>query len=179
MSRPPTVSEHHPRRKRGFEAASKLVAAHLRGPATKRGFAEAKLLSRWAEIAGAEIAAIATPLTLRYGGKQGLGGTLVLLARGADAPVLQMRQPEIVARVNACYGYRAVSRVQITQSSGAGFAEEQAGFAGKAAEPQPAPDPAAMAEAQAEIAAVRDDRLRDALDRLAGHVLRRPNKTDH
>ena len=38
---------------RGFVAASRLVAQHLRGPAERRGFAEAKLLTRWTEIVGA------------------------------------------------------------------------------------------------------------------------------
>ena len=177
-ARKPTLPKSALRRKRGFEPASKLVASHLKGPASKRGFAEAKLLTRWDEIAGAEISAMASPVTLRYSGKQGLGGTLVLLTTGANAPMLQMRSEEIIARVNACYGYRAVSRLHITQTAASGFAEGQARFAGpKATAEPPAPDPAAMAKAQENIGQIGDDRLRDALGRLASKVLSRQETT--
>jgi hypothetical protein len=63
---------------------------------------------------------------ITYG--RGFGGTLVLLTTGAHAPVLEMRGTEIVERVNACYGYRAVSRVQVTQTAPTGFAEGQVAF---------------------------------------------------
>ena len=133
-----------------------------------------KLLARWPEVAGPEIAAMAQPVSLKYGGKQGLGGTLVLLTTGAQAPLLQMREDEIITRVNACYGYRAVSRVHITQTAPTGFAEGQAQFAGpKRAKPAPQPDPAAMVMAHGEIDQVEDTRLKGALERLAVQVLGR------
>lgn len=163
------------RRKRGFEPASKLVAQHIKGPATKRGFAEMKVLSRWDEIVGAELAQMAQPVALKHGG--GFGGTLVVLTTGAQAPLLQMREEEIKTRVNACYGYRAVSRVHITQTAPTGFAEGQAAFAApKAPVRKRAPDPVAMAEAGGQISAVADDRLRGALERLAQHVLAEDDK---
>jgi hypothetical protein len=114
------------RRRRGFERASTLVKGQLKAPAEKRGFAEARLLTHWEDVVGAEIAAIALPLRITYG--RGFGGTLVLLTTGAHAPVLEMRGTEIVDRVNACYGYRAVSRVQVTQTAPTGFAEGQVAF---------------------------------------------------
>jgi hypothetical protein len=114
------------RRRRGFERASTLVKGQLKAPAEKRGFAEARLLTHWEDVVGAEIAAIALPLRITYG--RGFGGTLVLLTTGAQAPVLEMRGTEIVERVNACYGYRAVSRVQVTQTAPTGFAEGQVAF---------------------------------------------------
>lgn len=169
-----TLPQAPKRRKRGFEPASRLVAEHLRGPATKRGFAEMKLLARWPEVAGPEIAGMAQPVSLKYGGKQGLGGTLVLLTTGAQAPVLQMHEEEIIARTNACYGYRAVSRIHITQTAPTGFAEGQATFAGpKPAKRAPQPDPRRMAEAKGEIDQIENTRLKNALGRLAVQVLGR------
>jgi hypothetical protein len=47
-----------PRVRTGVDAGQGTVAA----PAEKRGFAEARLLTHWEEIVGAEIAAIALPL---------------------------------------------------------------------------------------------------------------------
>ncbi|MEM9756232.1 MAG: DUF721 domain-containing protein [Pseudomonadota bacterium] len=168
---------HVRRRRRGFEPASRLVATHLKGPMAKRGFAEAKLLVRWPEIVGADIAAMAKPVSLRHGRGVGLGGTLVLLTTGARAPVLAMRQDEIIARVNACYGYRAVARISITQTAPQGFAEGQAAFAGK---PAKEPEPLRLSDdVKARIDQVKDDRLRAALAGLAGRARRRPSPTQH
>ncbi|MEM1274240.1 MAG: DciA family protein [Pseudomonadota bacterium] len=167
--RDPTLPERTRRRNRGFEPASRLMAGLMKGPATKRGFAETKLLTRWHEIVGADIAEMASPVTLRYGGKQGLGGTLVVLTNGASAPLVQMREAEIVASVNACYGYRAVSRVHITQTTPTGFAEDrQTTFTPKV---RPTAAPEVRAAASRGIDEIADDRLRNALTRLAGHVL--------
>jgi hypothetical protein len=118
---------------RGFERASTPGERAAEGPRGKRGFAEARLLTHWEDVVGAEIAAIALPLRITYG--RGFGGTLVLLTTGAQAPVLEMRGTEIVERVNACYGYRAVSRVQVTQTAPTGFAEGQVAFACRAQGP--------------------------------------------
>lgn len=176
--RNPSLTQANKRRRRGFEPASKLVATHIKGPATKRGFAETKLLARWPEVAGPEIAAMASPVSLKYGGKQGLGGTLVLLTTGAQAPVLQMREKEVIDRVNACYGYRAVSRIHITQTAPTGFAEGQATFAAQKPKQRTIqPNSKAMADAQISIDGVEDTRLKDALGRLAVQVLGRAEST--
>jgi hypothetical protein len=159
------------RRRRGFERASALVASHLRAPAEKRGFAETRLLTHWEDIVGAEIAAIAVPLKIGYG--RGFGGTLTLLTTGANAPVLEMRATEIVERVNACYGYRAIARIQVTQTAPTGFAEGQVAFRGKTQAPPPAPDPARLAAATEGLRDIEDDTLRAALEALARKVVGR------
>ncbi len=41
--------------------------------------------------------------------REGLGATLTLLTRAADAPMVQMQLPVIKDKVNACYGYAAIS----------------------------------------------------------------------
>ncbi|MCU4652427.1 DciA family protein [Roseibacterium sp. SDUM158016] len=160
-----------PRRKRGFERAATLVSAHLRAPAEKRGFAEARLLTHWADIVGADIAEIAVPLRIGYG--RGFGGTLVLLTTGANAPILEMRGTEIVERVNACYGYRAVSRVQVTQTAPTGFAEGRVAFAGPAKAAERTPDPERLAAATEGLDEIEDEGLRAALSALAQKVVAR------
>ncbi len=157
------------RRKRGFEAASKLVAPQLRGPMEKRGFAEAKLLTHWAEIVGPEIASTARPVKIRHS-RGNFGATLVLLTTGGQAPLLEMQKDIIRSKVNACYGYNAVSRVQITQTAPTGFAEGQVAFAAKPKEAK-APDPAVFAAAKAAADPIEDETLKQALERLAQNVL--------
>lgn len=164
-----TTKTPNDRRRRGFERASTLVKGQLRAPAEKRGFAEARLLTHWDEIVGAEIAAIAVPLKITYG--RGFGGTLVLLTTGANAPVLEMRGTEIVEQVNACYGYRAVSRVQVTQTAPTGFAEGKVAFHGARPSGPPQADPERLAHVTLGLAEIEDETLRAALEALARKVV--------
>lgn len=165
----PTRDKERPDLRRRFERASSLLKGPLRAPAEKRGFAEARLLTHWAEIVGEEIAATAVPLRISYG--RGFGGTLVLLTTGANAPVLEMRGTEIVERVNACYGYRAVSRIQVTQTAATGFAEGQVAFRAPPPRAEPAPDPARLAQVTEGLKEIEDDGLRAALEALARRVV--------
>ena len=50
--------------------------------------------------------------------------------------MVQMQLPKLRERVNACYGYNAISRILLTQTAPTGFAEGQAEFA-----PAPKPKP--------------------------------------
>lgn len=159
-----------PRKGRGFQPASRLVAGQLRGPFEKRGFSEAKLLTHWAEIVGDETAQIAQPVKISHGRGGALGGTLVLLTIGAHAPVLEMQKEQIKDRVNACYGYRAVSRVQITQTAATGFSEGRVAFTAKP-KAAPAPRPEIDAAAKAAAEGVESPELKAALERLARNIM--------
>jgi len=164
------------RRLRGFETAATLLRDRIRSAGESRGFAVSHILTNWAEVAGEGIAQICSPVKMGYG-KGGLGATLTLLTNGASAPVLQMQLPALRDRINACYGYNAVSRIQITQTAPQGFAEGSDSFRPA---PRPLPvRPRADLDARAtEIAAQIDDPdLRAALDRLARNVLSRPDRT--
>ncbi|MEJ6393388.1 DUF721 domain-containing protein [Gymnodinialimonas sp. 2305UL16-5] len=158
-----------PRRMRGFERAVTLVGRELRSPAEKRGFAETKLLTHWAEIVGPEIAEAAVPVKVKYG--RGIGGTLILLTTGAQAPLLAMQKDAIVTRVNACYGYSAIKDVQVTQSAPTGFADGQVAFARATPKAPAKPDPKRLAKATEGLDGIQDPALRDALAKLAGNVI--------
>ena len=167
MSRKPPLPT---RRKRGFEAAASLVAPQIRRAGESRGFAVARLLTHWSEIAGADIAALCRPVKVSYA-KGGLGGTLVVLTTGAAAPLLQMQLGTLRDRVNACYGYNAIARITLTQTAPTGFAEGQAQFTpAPPAKPAP-PPPATRAKAARTAGAIRDDDLRRALETLATNIL--------
>lgn len=157
------------RRKRGFEPASGLLAAHIRRAAEGRGIAATRLLTHWPEVVGADTAAICRPVKMAHG-KGGMGATLTLLTSGAHAPRLAMMLPLIREQVNACYGWNAVARIAITQTAASGFAPAQAGFAeaqaGFAAAP-PTPTPAVVARAEAAAEGIDDPDLAAAMRRLA------------
>jgi len=158
---------------RGFEPASGLMKDRIRTAGESRGFAITRLLTHWSEIVGEDLARITRPLKVGYA-REGLGATLTLLTRAAEAPMVQMQLPTIKDRVNACYGYAAIARVSLTQTAPTGFAEGQAQFA-PAPKPAPKPlDPAIALQATATAAGVQDTGLRAALEALAQNILTRP-----
>lgn len=171
MTKTPTAKPA--RRLRGFERTSSLLAERIRMTGESRGFAVSRLLTHWAEIVGEETAAHARPVEVKYG-RQDFGATLTLLTTGAMAPMLEMQKEKIRERVNACYGYSAISRIRLTQTAPTGFAEGRAQFNHRPAKPAaPAPSPQTLDEARALAQSCSDDGLRAALERLGQNVLSR------
>lgn len=157
------------RRSRGFLQTGGLVSKRIRSVGERRGFAETRLLTHWVEIVGQNLAAIARPVKVSYA-REGFGATLTILADGARGPELQMMLPELKDKVNACYGYSAISRIKITQTGEQGFGEQAPAFEHKASEPKTLSSSQA-AELTASVAPVTDDRLRAALENLGKNVL--------
>ena len=159
-------------RTRGFYRASGLMQAQIRSAGEGRGFAVTRLLTHWAEVVGADIAAKTRPVTVTYG-RGGLGATLTLLTTGAQAPMVEMQSEAIRARVNACYGYAAINRIRVTQTAPQGFADGKVSFdhAPKTAAAAPAVSPAIRAVARDTAADIHDSDLRRALSALGEKVM--------
>ncbi|WP_333713870.1 DUF721 domain-containing protein [Yoonia sp.] len=154
---------------RGFSRAATLMQGSIRKASEGRGFAETRLLTHWAEVVGDAIAAIATPVDVSFT-KGGMGATLTLLTTGAQAPMLEMQKEQIREKVNACYGYRAIARVRITQTAPTGFAEGRAAFDHKPKTPKQ-PTPQMQAAALDLSGGIESDALRSALAALGANVL--------
>lgn len=161
--KPPARAE---RKARGFLRAAELTPAALKTVGARRGFAELRLLTEWRAVVGEASSRACRPVKVTYGGRgPGLGATLVVTCEGARAPEVEARKVEIIDRVNAFYGYRAVSRLSIDQSrafdasggAAPGFGETDA----IATTPSEAPD---------RPAGVKNDRLALALGRLGANV---------
>ena len=102
----------------------------------------------------------------------GAGATLTILTTGAEAPMLEMQKETIRARVNACYGYSAISKIRLTQTAATGFSEGRADFQHAPKKEAPPPVPEAVVEkAQDATRGVSDPTLRSALERLGTHIL--------
>ena len=154
---------------RGFSHAATLMQPRIRSASEERGFAVTRLLTHWAEVVGTATAQIATPVNVSYG-KGGMGATLTLLTTGAQAPMLEMQKEQIREKVNACYGYRAISRVRITQTAPTGFAEGRVAF-DAAPKQRKTPDPAVQSAAKDLSRDVESKDLRAALAALGANVL--------
>ena len=172
------------RREKGFLQAGSLVSAPVQEASSRRGFAETRILMDWPAIAGERLHAVCRPLRISYSGAS-FGATLVLEVEGARAPELEMQGPQIVERVNAHYGYRAISRIKLTQV--ARLSSSQPGAQGRDRFPTPgaAAAPSGLAEPETpfrrplppgvpqDLDGVEDEGLRAALARLAQRIAAR------
>jgi hypothetical protein len=161
---------------RGFKRTGTLLSDKIRKAGESRGFAVTRLLTHWPEIVGEDTAAIARPVKVGYG-RGGFGASLTVLTTGANAPMLEMQKEGLRAKVNAVYGYNAISRIHITQTAPTGFSEGQADFryAPKVQVPVQ-PDARAVAAAEQAAGGVKDDSLRAALERLGQNVMSKQDK---
>jgi hypothetical protein len=160
-----------PRRARGFRPAGALIAQQTRTAAARRGYADARLKALWPEIAGSEIAAVATPVKLTPA-RGPAGGLLTLGVQGANGPQVQMLLPLIRDRLNAALGPNTVGRVRLTQAPG--FAEAPATF--ERPDPPP-PAPPDLSDYVAPLSSIGDGELRAALETLARNVVSRSRTT--
>src|SRR4029077_2309978 len=85
----------------------------------KQGFAARELVTRWAEIAGRDIAAHSEPLKMQWPrpveGQPQEPATLVLRVEGPAALEIQHSSDVILERVNRFFGWRAVGTLALRQ----------------------------------------------------------------
>jgi hypothetical protein len=164
------------KRRAGFRRTSILVEQKLRAAGESRGFAITRLLTHWSEIVGAQVAQICTPVKVSYAQK-GFSATLVILTTGAQAQMLEMQLPQLREKVNACYGYNAISRIRITQTAPVGFSDGKARFntAPKRTFPEPCPETAAKASAIA--CDIKDEGLRAALAAFGENIIKHEKRS--
>ena len=152
----------------GFKRTSSLLQTQIRKTSESRGFAQSRLLTHWAEIVGDAVAGISRPVDIKYG-RGGFGATLTLLTTGANAPILEMQKEQVREKVNAVYGYNAISKLRITQTAATGFSEGRVSFEHRTAESKPEA-PTILPKARDVAGGVEDEGLRSALERLASNV---------
>ncbi len=133
----------------------------------KQGFAARELVTRWAEIAGPEIAAHCEPLKIQWPrpveGQPQQPATLVLRVEGPMALEIQHSSDVILQRVNRFFGWSAVGRLALRQAP---LARRE-----RRTHP-PAPDAKAVAEVESTLSSVEDADLRAALARLGAAIKR-------
>jgi hypothetical protein len=144
------------------DVAGKIVGESFR----RQGFASAELVTRWRDIAGAEIAACSEPLKIQWQrtaqGEAPEPGTLVLRVEGPAAIEIQHYGDLICQRVNQFLGWRAVGRLAL----------RQAPLRRGASKKTRAADPAAAARIAETLSDIGDDGLKEALARLGAAIKR-------
>ena len=133
----------------------------------RQGFASRQLVTRWAEIAGSEIAEHSQPMKIQWQrpveGQPQEPATLVLRVEGPAALEIQHKSDVLLERVNRFFGWHAVGRLALRQAP---LSRRE-----RPARPRP-PDPKAVQEVARTLSAVEDEALRDALARLGAAIKR-------
>ena len=131
----------------------------------KQGFAARELVTRWAEIAGPEIAAYSEPLKMQWQrpveGQPQEPATLVLRVEGPMALEIQHASDVILQRVNRFFGWSAVGRLALRQGPLSRRERPR---------PSPPPDPQQVEQIAQTLTSVEDDALRAALARLGASI---------
>lgn len=149
-------------RKRGGPArpVSELMPQIGRTAFRRFGFVQSSVVTRWPEIVGDAHARVCAPEAIRFPPGEKSEGILELVVTPVHAPLIQHVIPEIMARVNVFFGYRAVARVKLRQGTVKPPADRQ-----KAAAP-PSLKPIPM-ELGAGLRDIGDPELRAVLESLA------------
>jgi hypothetical protein len=147
---------------------SVLLGSTINDVFKRQGFASRELVTRWAEIAGAEIAAHSEPLKIQWPrpveDQPPEPATLVLRVEGPMALEIQHSSDAILQRVNTFFGWNAVGRIALRQAP-----------LSRREQPKrtPPPDPATVAKIESTLGNVEDDNLRGALARLGATIKRK------
>jgi hypothetical protein len=146
---------------------SVLLSDVFKDAYAKQGFAARELVTRWAEIAGSEIAAHSEPLKMQWPrpveGQPQEPATLILRVEGPMALEIQHSSDVILQRVNRFFGWSAVGKLALRQAP--------LSRRDRPKRPRP-PDAKEVAEVEKTLSSVEDDELRAALARLGAAIKR-------
>ena len=107
------------------KAVGSFVPALTRKAFEKFGFSTAALITDWPAIVGADLARLTTPERLKWPrgaghdhdeGSERPGAVLVLRVDPAHALDIEYRSRQILDRINAYFGYRAVAALRLVQA---------------------------------------------------------------
>ena len=133
----------------------------------KQGFAARELVTRWAEIAGPEIARHSEPLKIQWPrpveGQPQEPATLVLRVEGPAALEIQHASDALLQRVNRFFGWSAVGKLALRQAP---LSRREKPRASRA------PDAKAVAQVAETLSGIEDEELRAALARLGASIKR-------
>ena len=131
-----------------------------------RGLAAAGIAAEWPAIVGETVAACSWPDRLRA------DGTLRICVSGPVAVELQHLEPQILERIAAYYGYRAVTRIAYVNR-----APSARPTTGAERQTPPNIDSESVERVESAVGSTRDGRLKTALGALGRAVIARSHKT--
>jgi hypothetical protein len=158
MAKPPKKVSEPPPRRNGVRDVGSLLPDVGAVAFRRFGFVQSTLLGRWREVVGPVYARWSVPESLKFPRGEKTGGTLTIRVEGPFSLQLQHVAPQILDRVNRILGHNAVARLKLVQ----GEVPKQVA--------RDAPPPQAKPVETGNLAGVKDDGLRAALEELAAQV---------
>lgn len=148
---------------------SELLGATLNERFAQQGFASRELVTRWADIAGPDIAAHCEPTRIQWPRMaaetdESEPATLVLRVEGPSALEIQHQSAVILERVNRFFGWQAIGRLALRQAP---LRKRD-----KPKRPE-GPDAREVSQIAGNLPEIADDGLRTALARLGASVKRK------
>jgi len=145
---------------------SALLGSAINDVFAKQGFASRELVTRWADIAGVQVAAHSEPLKIQWPrpveGQVPEPATLILRVEGPMALEIQHTSDVILERVNRFLGWNAIGRIALRQAP---LSRKPAPKARRT------PDAAKVAQIEDSLSStVEDEALRAALARLGASI---------
>ena len=171
-----TVQFGHASRVQGgvhARAVGSYIPSLTKSAFAKYGFSAATLLTDWKSIVGADLAQYTEPERLKWPVRAQVpanedaedegrpGATLIMRVDAGRALDVQYRARQVVERINAYFGYRAVADLRIVQAPMA------------KAVPAPPVQVARREPAKIALPGVTDGALRAALERMAHGIVMR------
>ena len=89
-----------------------IVIPSLKSYLENRGFIHSKLISSWARIAN-EASDWSIPIKITFPNKTSDNGTLHVRVIPSRAPELSMVSKQIIDRINANFGYKAIEKIHL------------------------------------------------------------------
>lgn len=160
--------------RRNIRQISEIANAMLDPVLSRRAGINTMLLGSWDEIAGAEFGDCTRPEAIRWDRRQDreaaeqggfVPGVLTVACDGARALFLMHAKDELIARINAFFGYPAVDRLRIVQKP---VRQDQVR---RGLRPLP---PQAAEKLSDLLGEIDDPRLKASLERLGRGVLSHP-----
>lgn len=116
MAKKLVVSEEH--RLSDLTGVGRTIIPLAKQLLGKNGFMQIELISNWEEIVGEKLAEYVLPQKISFVKDERVGGTLVLLVlSGAFAMEVESKKLKILQKVNAFFGYEALNKIKIIQTS--------------------------------------------------------------
>lgn len=160
-----------PRRRRDAAPVADLVAVLMDPILKKKAGMTTGLIAAWPELVGPRLADVTRPEKLQWPAKRRPGegmepAVLVVACEASAALRLQHQTTELLDRLNAFFGFRAVERVKIVQKTVKEWRPS------RKPETRPLTD-AQRAQVQAMVERVEDPKLKQALAEFAASMLGR------
>jgi len=171
---PPKPKGIHPSsvRRRKMQSLSQTIGKLTKSMLGRQGFTQGAIITQWPDIVGAAMARHTVPEKISFSRDGVSHGTLLLRCEsGALATELQHQSPQILDRINAFFGYQAVTQIKLIQAPVAASRKPQN-------EPQRALNAAEAQSLSETIAPLKDEDLRKAFEKMGTSIfIRNSDKT--